>query len=175
PVVAEAAGDFLHAPAARSKPSSTTVKKRGTGLLYEGACQLPTPNAQLPTNCQLPTPKGSWRLGVGSWLGVGCWVLGVDTPLTTSVDVQLTDLGGLGACQKRFVEHARAVRRGQLAGIAIDVREGDAVRRLEADALMAGKRADHEGRPDGKRRLRSAEPERLVVVEAHPDDGEELG
>ena len=40
--------------------------------------------------------------------------------------------------------------------------------------LPTGERRLHELRPDGQRRLRTAEPDRLVVVEAHPDHGEQF-
>ena len=40
---------------------------------------------------------------------------------------------------------------------------------------MARQRAHHELRPHRQGRLRSAQAERLVVVEPHPDDGQQLG
>ena len=46
--------------------------------------------------------------------------------------------------------------------------------RFERHVRMAGQRAHHERRPDRQRRLRAAQAERLVVVEADPDDRQQL-
>jgi hypothetical protein len=45
--------------------------------------------------------------------------------------VDRAHFGGFGADEERLVERALAAGRGQLAGVAIDLDEGDAARHLE--------------------------------------------
>src|SRR6266545_33428 len=73
--------------------------------------------------------------------------------------MQTAGLGRLGAGEERLVENPRAGRDRDFAGVAIDVDIDDPVRRFERRARTAGERAHHEGRPDGKRRLRAAQSE----------------
>ncbi len=77
--------------------------------------------------------------------------------------------------QERFRVDPLAVGRGPLAGVLVDVDERHAVGHLEGTVGPARQRAAHEAGPDGHRRLTAAQAERLVVVEAHPDRGEQLG
>ena len=89
--------------------------------------------------------------------------------------VEQTHLGRLGAREEGLAEDARAARRGELAGVAVDVDEGDALRRVErrCSARPASAR-DMNGGPDRQRRLRAAQAERLVVVEPDPDHRQQL-
>src|SRR5436853_3159116 len=89
--------------------------------------------------------------------------------------MQVARLHGFGSGEKCFAQDTRAAGQRELAGIRIDIDEADAFRRVEGNARVAGERADHEVGPDWERGLRAREADRLVVVEAHPDDGEEFG
>ena len=88
--------------------------------------------------------------------------------------MQLAVFDRLGADEERLGEHLGAVRRRELAGVVIDVDEGDALGDLEALIRMAGERGLHEVGPDRQRRRRAAQAERLIVVEADPDDRQQL-
>src|SRR6267143_2626289 len=91
-----------------------------------------------------------------------------------SEPMQLTRLRRFRPRDERLVESLRAGRRRELAGLGVDVDERDALGRLERRVGVAGERRLHELRPDRQRRLRAAEADRLVVVEADPDHGEQL-
>src|SRR5580704_13007664 len=92
-----------------------------------------------------------------------------------SETMEIAGLERLRSREERFADHTRTGGHGQLAGVGIDLHEADAVGRLERDAGRAGERANHELGPDGQRGLSAREPERLVLVEAHPDDRHERG
>src|SRR5262249_46289762 len=92
----------------------------------------------------------------------------------TRLPMQVADRRRLGARQERFVEGLGAGGRGEVAGQRIDRHERDALRHVERLTGVAGQGALHELRPDRQRRLRAAEADRLVVVEADPHDRQQL-
>src|SRR5437867_2846540 len=94
--------------------------------------------------------------------------------MTSLPAVEFAVLSRFGAGDEGLVVDARAGGERQLARVAIDLREGDALGNLEGDARAAGERGLHEVGPDGERRLRAGERDRLVVVEADPDHREQL-
>ena len=81
----------------------------------------------------------------------------------------------LRAREERFAEYVRAGGTGQLARVTVDLDEPDTVWHLEGRARAPGQRGLHERRPDRQGGLRAGERDRLVVVEAHPDHGEQVG
>ena len=83
--------------------------------------------------------------------------------------------GRLGAGEERLADHLRAARRGELAGSGSMSTNATPSGASNGTLARAGERAHHELRPDRQRRLRARQPERLVVVEADPDDRQELG
>src|SRR4029079_18328540 len=88
--------------------------------------------------------------------------------------VEVAHVVRFGAREERLADHFRAVRPGQFAGFAIDVHEGDAGRRLEWNAGVAGERRPHALGPDPQGRARGAQADRLVVIESDPDHREQL-
>ncbi len=79
-----------------------------------------------------------------------------------------------GAAEERLGHNTRTVRPCQLPGVGIDIGEGDVLRHGELRFGLTSERLDHERCPDGQGRLRSAETERLILVEAHPDHGQQI-
>src|SRR5437762_11664401 len=88
--------------------------------------------------------------------------------------MQIAHLCRLRACDERLTERFRAQRTGELSGFRIDLGECDPSRGLERNIRSACGCRLHELRPDGERGLGPAEADRLIVVEAHPHDREEL-
>ena len=73
------------------------------------------------------------------------------------------------------MDHARATGHGQQSRAAIDVGEADVRRHIERFVAVACKRARHERQPDGQRRLRAAQTERLIFIKTDPYHGEKVG
>src|SRR4051794_7814104 len=88
--------------------------------------------------------------------------------------VQIADFVRFGALEERLADHFRTLWAGELAGLGIDVHEGDAGRRLERNAGMPGERRAHELGPDWQRGARAAQADGLVVVEPDPHHREQL-
>src|SRR5436309_2998877 len=87
-------------------------------------------------------------------------------------------LHGLRTFDEYLAANSGARRGGELAGVRIDVGSHDAFGRLEGFyvAIFAMlMRALHELGPDGQRALRSFELEVAIIVEAYPDDANDLG
>src|SRR5688572_2145928 len=99
--------------------------------------------------------------------------MSLSIPSLWTENVERADLGRLGALDERLLEDARAQRCCNLSRVAIDVHKCDALRRVELRAGLPRQGALHERRPDRERRLRATEPDRLIVVEPDPHDGEE--
>src|SRR5207249_6371036 len=88
--------------------------------------------------------------------------------------MNLARLGRLRPSDERFAERLRTRGTGELAAFRADLDEADVLGDIERDAGPAGERALHELRPDRQRRLRAAQADGLIVVEAHPHHREEL-
>src|SRR3954471_21209210 len=97
-----------------------------------------------------------------------------DCNLTLLERMNRAGFGRFGAGEERFPEDVGAGGRGELAGVLVDVHEDDPVGHVEGLAGVAGEGPGHELRPDRKRRLRAAQAEHLVVVEADPDHRQQL-
>src|ERR1039457_2241856 len=77
-----------------------------------------------------------------------------------------------------FGDRSGTVRRGLHSRLGIDLRGDDAVGSLEVSgvairAILQG--ALHELRPDGQRRVGAFQVQLAVIVEAHPDDAQQVG
>src|SRR5262249_2517069 len=68
-------------------------------------------------------------------------------PGLPGLPVQLAQLVRLGAGQEGLGNHLRAARRGEPAGVGVDLHERDAERHVERDARAPGERGPHELRP----------------------------
>src|SRR5207249_1544897 len=76
--------------------------------------------------------------------------------------------------ETRLLASLRTPRGGPLAARRIDLGSLDARRHEERRARLPGRGRLHEVDPYRKRGLRSRKPERVVVVEADPDDHQQI-
>src|SRR6202140_161204 len=142
----------------------------------------PSPNTSIlaPTRCGVDpcvativtSAAGSPRSSASATAAKTSWFM--PSELYESKAVEPAPRDGFGPGPERLVEHTRASGGGELAGVRVDVREAHLVGDLEPDARVSGQRTHHELRPDGQRRLRAAQADRLVVVESDPHDGQQL-
>ena len=96
-------------------------------------------------------------------------------PVIYDLPVHVAHLGRFGAAQERLLEQ----RAGSSGPASLPVSRSMSTQMMPGGSAKGrfgwpASARHHERRPDGQRRLRAAQAERLVVVEAHPDHGQQL-
>src|SRR5262245_2642472 len=76
--------------------------------------------------------------------------------------------------EKSLTQNIRAVRRRELAAQWINLNNFDTRRRSEIGRRSSGRGELHEFCPDRERRLSSGKPELRFVVEAHPNNRQQV-
>src|SRR5262245_23755504 len=84
-------------------------------------------------------------------------------------------LGGLRAGEESLIEDLRAVRAREHTRLLVDLHEHHVLGRdREAMVLLPGQSVLHEVEPDRQRGPRARQVDGRVVVEAHPDYGQQV-